>query len=45
MRNALDEKYATHGFYFNLEPPDYPAKLYLQAGDPRQLGMRVSFNL
>jgi outer membrane receptor protein involved in Fe transport len=45
MRNALDEKYATHGFYFNLEPPDYPAKLYLQAGDPRQVGMRVSFKL
>jgi iron complex outermembrane recepter protein len=45
MRNALDEKYATHGFYFNLEPPDYPAKLYLQAGDPRQIGMRVSFRL
>lgn len=44
-RNALDEKYATHGFYFNLEPPDYPAKLYLQAGDPRQVGMRVSFKL
>jgi outer membrane receptor protein involved in Fe transport len=45
MRNVLDEKYATHGFYFNLEPPDYPAKLYLQAGDPRQVGMRVSFKL
>ncbi|MEO8307767.1 MAG: TonB-dependent receptor plug domain-containing protein [Pseudomonadota bacterium] len=45
MRNALDENYATHGFYFNLEPPDYPAKLYLQAGDPRQVGMRVSFKL
>jgi iron complex outermembrane receptor protein len=45
MRNALDEHYATHGFYFNLEPPDYPAKLYLQAGDPRQVGMRVSFKL
>jgi iron complex outermembrane recepter protein len=44
-RNLLDEHYATHGFYFNLEPPDYAAKRYIQNGDPRQVGMRVSFNL
>lgn len=44
-RNALDEQYTTHGFYFNLEPPDYPARLYTQKGDPRQMGMRVSFRL
>jgi iron complex outermembrane receptor protein len=44
-RNLLDEQYSTHGFYFNLEPPDYAAKRYVQNGDPRQVGMRVSFNL
>ena len=43
--NLLDEHYATHGFFFNLEPPDYPAKRYIQNGDPRQIGMRVSFSL
>jgi outer membrane receptor protein involved in Fe transport len=38
-RNALDEDYAVRGFYFGLEPPDYANALYVQRGDPRQLGL------
>jgi len=38
-RNALDENYAVRGFYFGLEPPDFANTLYVQRGDPRQLGL------
>ncbi|HLQ13439.1 MAG TPA: TonB-dependent receptor [Steroidobacteraceae bacterium] len=41
-RNLLDERYAVQGFYFGDEPPDFPVKLYLQNGNPRQLGLTVS---
>jgi hypothetical protein len=45
LRNALDERYALRGFYFGNEPPDFPARLYLRLGDPRQAGVtaRVRF--
>jgi outer membrane receptor protein involved in Fe transport len=43
VRNALDERYAVRGFYFGNEPPDFPAKLYLRLGDPRQAGVTASF--
>jgi len=43
-RNLLDERYAVQGYYFGDEPPDFPIKLYLQNGDPRQLGLTVSFD-
>jgi outer membrane receptor protein involved in Fe transport len=39
VRNLLDERYATRGFYFGNEPPDFPPKLYLRLGDPRQFGV------
>ena len=42
-RNLMSENYATRGFYFGNEPPDYPNKLYLQRGDPRQFGTTISF--
>ncbi len=42
-RNLFDRHYAVHGFYFGDEPPDFPVKLYLQNGDPRQLGLTVSY--
>ena len=41
-RNILDARYAVQGFYFGDEPPDFPVKLYLQNGDPRQFGVTVS---
>jgi outer membrane receptor protein involved in Fe transport len=37
--NLFDERYSVRGFYFENEPPDFPAKLYLRWGDPRQLGL------
>lgn len=42
-RNLLDRRYALHGFYFGDEPPDFPTKLYLQQGDPRQVGLTLSY--
>jgi iron complex outermembrane receptor protein len=41
MRNVLDENYAVRGFFFENEPPDFPTKLYVRRGDPRQLGFTV----
>jgi iron complex outermembrane recepter protein len=40
-RNLLNRDYPVRGFYFGLEPPDYPNKLYLQLGDPRAFGANV----
>jgi len=42
--NLLDKKYATRGFYFGLEPPDYANKLYMSYGDPRQAGMTLKYS-
>jgi outer membrane receptor protein involved in Fe transport len=44
-RNVFDENYAVRGFYFGLEPPDYPNKLYTQRGDPRSAGVTVEWRL
>ena len=41
-RNLFDAKYATRGFFFGNEPPDYTPKRYIDNGDPRQLGISVS---
>jgi len=41
MRNAFDENYAVRGFFFENEPPDFPTRLYVRRGDPRQLGFTV----
>lgn len=40
--NVFDKQYATRGFFFGLEPPNYENKLYTQLGAPRHLG--VSFD-
>jgi outer membrane receptor protein involved in Fe transport len=40
-RNIFDEHYAVRGFYFENEPPDFPTKLYIRQGDPRQLGITL----
>jgi iron complex outermembrane recepter protein len=42
-RNLLDGHYAVRGFFFANEPPDWIAKRYIQNGDPRQVGARISF--
>jgi len=44
-RNALNERYAVRGFFFANEPPDWEPRRYIQNGDPRQIGLRVSFHL
>ncbi len=38
-RNVLDEAYDIRGFYFGLEPPDYPSRLWTMKGDPAQFGI------
>ena len=43
VRNLFNETYAVRGFFFGNEPPDYLPKRYIQNGDPRQLGLRLSF--
>jgi iron complex outermembrane recepter protein len=43
VRNAFDEAYAQRGFFFGNEPPDFPNRLYVQPGDPRQLGLTISY--
>jgi iron complex outermembrane recepter protein len=43
-RNALNERYAVRGFFFANEPPDWEPRRYIQNGDPRQIGLRVSFH-
>lgn len=42
--NLLDKKYATRGFYFGLEPPNYADKLYMSYGDPRQVGITMKYS-
>ncbi len=43
-RNLFDERYPVRGFHFGNEPPDFPAKLYLRWGDPRQAGVTARFS-
>ncbi len=44
-RNLFNERYSVDGFYFGDEPPDFPTRLYLQNGDPRQIGATVSYDV
>ncbi len=41
-RNLQNKDYPVRGFFFGLEPPDYPNKLYLQLGDPRTFGANLT---
>jgi outer membrane receptor protein involved in Fe transport len=43
VRNATDTDYAVRGFYFGLEPPDFAARLYTQAGDGRMAGLTLQW--
>jgi len=40
-RNIFDETFYVRGFYFGNEPPNFPDRLYVQAGAPRQVGVTV----
>jgi outer membrane receptor protein involved in Fe transport len=44
-RNLFNERYAVRGFFFGLEPPDFPEKTYIQLGDPRTFGMTFRVKL
>ncbi len=41
VKNVLDVRYATRGFYFGLEPPNYEDTLYLSYGDPKHFGLSL----
>jgi outer membrane receptor protein involved in Fe transport len=43
-RNVFNEVYAVRGFFFGNEPPDFPNKLYIQRGDPRQVGVTFHYS-
>ncbi|MFT3904715.1 MAG: TonB-dependent receptor [Steroidobacteraceae bacterium] len=43
-RNLFDAYYALHGFYFGNEPPYWENKRYIQAGDPRTLGVTLRYS-
>ncbi len=45
VRNLFDTRHALHGFYFGLEPPDFAPRQYLQAGEPRHLGVTLRYDL
>lgn len=42
-RNLTDEAFATRGFFFGNEPPDFPDTLYIQRGAPRHYGLTARF--
>jgi outer membrane receptor protein involved in Fe transport len=43
VRNLFDERYPVRGFFFENEPPDFPTRLYLRWGDPRQVGVTLRY--
>ncbi len=44
-RNVTDQEYATRGFFFGLEPPNFPDRLYTQLGDPAVFGITANWRL
>jgi iron complex outermembrane recepter protein len=45
LRNLFNERYAQNGFYFGLIPPNYSNQAFLDLGDPRQVGLTISYDL
>ena len=43
-RNIFDEDYATRGFYFGNEPPNFENTLYTKFGDPATYGITVRYD-
>jgi iron complex outermembrane recepter protein len=41
-RNLLNKNYTVRGFFFGDEPPDFPTKLYVQLGEPRNWGLHLT---
>ena len=44
IRNLFDEYYATRGFYFGNEAPDFAETLYERQGDPRHIGLSIRYD-
>ena len=44
VRNLFDEYYATRGFYFGNEAPDFADTLYERHGDPRHFGLSIRYD-
>jgi iron complex outermembrane recepter protein len=44
VRNLFDERYPVRGFWFGNEPPEFPNRLYLRWGDPRQAGLTARYS-
>ena len=42
-KNITDKRYAVRGFYFGLEPPNYNDKLYISYGNPKEIGIKLSY--
>lgn len=40
-RNVFDTSYDTRGFYFGLEPPEFPTRLWTMKGDPAHFGVTL----
>jgi iron complex outermembrane receptor protein len=45
VRNLFDRYYAQRGFRFGNEPPDFIPTRYVQAGDPRHVGVTVAYTI
>ena len=43
VHNLFNRRYAVRGFFFGDEPPDFPNKVYVRWGDPRQIGLTASY--
>jgi len=43
VSNLFDKNYSVRGFEFGNEPPEFNESLYLQKGDPRQIGVTGSW--
>ena len=44
VRNLFDKYYATRGFYFGNEAPDFADTLYERHGDPRHFGLSIRYD-
>jgi iron complex outermembrane recepter protein len=43
-RNVFNEVYAVRGFFFNNVPGGSTEQLYIQRGDPRQIGVTFHYS-
>ena len=44
IRNALDIRFSTRGFYFGLIQPNYLDQLWKSYGDPWEIGVSMDYN-